>query len=46
MDTAVGRNTDNEPFRIPLWLGLCLFLAIGAVFLWGEHRAHTLGVLP
>ena len=34
------------PFRIPIWLGLCLFLAIAAFFLWEEHRAHVLGVLP
>ena len=33
-------------FRIPIWLGLCLFLTIAAFFLWEEHRAHVLGVLP
>jgi len=33
-------------FRIPIWLGLCLFLAIAAFFLWEEHRAHILGFLP
>lgn len=32
--------------RIPIWLGLCLFLAIAAFFLWEEHRAHILGFLP
>ena len=35
-----------EPFRIPMWLGLCAFLAIAAFFLWEEHRAHILGALP
>jgi hypothetical protein len=33
-------------FRIPLSVGLCIFLAIAAFFLWEEHRAHILGVLP
>ena len=46
MDTTVGRNAGHEPFRIPLWLGLCLFLAVATFFLWEEHRAHILGVLP
>jgi len=38
--------THREPWRIPLWLGLCFFLAIAAFFLWEEHRAHLLGALP
>lgn len=29
-----------------LTIGLCLFLAIAAFFLWTEHRAHLLGILP
>jgi hypothetical protein len=29
-----------------VWLGFCLFLAITLFFLWEEHRAHILGVLP
>jgi hypothetical protein len=44
--TATEPNPQREPFRIPVWLGLCLFLAIAAFFLWEEHRAHILGVLP
>ena len=36
----------SEPFRIPTWLGVCVFLAIAAFFLWEEHRAHILGALP
>jgi DUF2933 family protein len=32
--------------RIPLSVGLCVFLAIAAFFLWEEHRAHILGALP
>ena len=34
------------PFRIPLWLGFCVFLAIAVFFLWEEHSAHILGALP
>ena len=44
--TATEPNAQREPFRIPAWLGLCLFLAIAAFFLWEEHRAHILGALP
>lgn len=36
----------SEPFRIPLWLGFCLFLGVALFFLWEEHSAHILGVLP
>jgi uncharacterized membrane protein YkvI len=43
---ATAPNPQREPFRIPAWLGLCLFLAIAAFFLWEEHRAHILGALP
>ena len=28
------------------WFAFCAFLAIAAFFLWSEHRAHALGVLP
>jgi hypothetical protein len=27
-------------------MGLCIFLAIAGFFLWEEHRAHVLGILP
>jgi hypothetical protein len=30
----------------PVGTALCAFLAIAAFFLWTEHRAHLLGVLP
>jgi Protein of unknown function (DUF2933) len=46
MATASERITHREPWRLPAWLGLCLFLAIAAFFLWEEHRAHLLGALP
>jgi hypothetical protein len=32
--------------RIPLGVGLCLFLGIAIFFLWEEHRAHILGIAP
>jgi hypothetical protein len=32
--------------RLPSRIALCVFLGIGAFFLWTEHRAHLLGVLP
>lgn len=35
-----------KPFRIPFWLGAALFTAIAVFFLWEEHRAHILGVIP
>jgi hypothetical protein len=27
-------------------VGICVFLAIVAFFLWEEHRAHLLGIVP
>lgn len=44
--------SDNQPsqqtswFRSRFGLALLGFLAIAAFFLWTEHRAHLLGVLP
>ena len=46
MHTTTGPNTQREPLRIPMWLGLCFFLAIATFFLWEEHQAHILGALP
>jgi hypothetical protein len=46
VQTAIKPNRQDEPFAIPGWLALCLFLAIAAFFLWEEHRAHILGALP
>jgi hypothetical protein len=28
------------------WVGVAAFLMVAAFFLWTEHRAHLLGVLP
>ncbi len=46
MQTALETNRQGEQLRLPAWLGLCLFLAIAAFFLWEEHRAHILGAVP
>lgn len=42
-------QSESQPrvrLRIPIWLGLCLVMAIATLFLWEERRAHILGVLP
>jgi len=41
-----GQSTTRRPLRIPFWLGGCLIAAIAAFFLWEEHKAHILRVLP
>lgn len=46
MQPGTGSNERPETFHIPVWLGLCLFLAIAAFFLLEEHRAHILGLWP
>jgi len=45
---ATASDTPHEgPLRTtPVTVGVCLFVAIAAFFLWQEHRAHVLGVLP
>ncbi|MET0211593.1 MAG: DUF2933 domain-containing protein [Vicinamibacterales bacterium] len=45
MRTAVERDTQ-EHWHMPMWLGVCLLLAIAGFFLWEEHRAHLLGAPP
>ena len=42
----VEHTEGRWPFRIPFWLGVCLFAAIAVFFLWEEHKAHILGALP
>lgn len=45
---ATVSDTQHEgTFRTtPVTVGVCILLAIAAFFLWQEHRAHVLGVLP
>lgn len=37
---------EHGSHRMRARLALWVFLAIAAFFLWTEHRAHLLGVLP
>ena len=46
MQTSPEFESWRQPLRLPVWLGLCLFLAIAIFFLWEEHKAHILGLLP
>jgi hypothetical protein len=46
VQTATQRSTERQPSLISIWVGICLFSAIAVFFLWEEHRAHILGVLP
>jgi hypothetical protein len=44
MDSQTHPNRPAS--RRALTLGFCAFLIIAAYFLWTEHRAHLVGVLP
>ena len=46
MASLTERTSHPERFHIPTWLGLCFFLGVAMFFLWEEHEAHILGVLP
>ncbi len=46
MRTGLQPAAQRGPLRIPLWVGFCLFLTIAVFFLWEEHRAHILGLVP
>jgi hypothetical protein len=42
-------NYDESPtpwWRLPFWVVLIGFMAVGGFFLVTEHRAHLFGVLP
>ena len=42
MDTNAQHSQGNTVY----WTALLVFLAVAGFFLWTEHRAHVLGVLP
>ncbi len=45
----MDHTTSQQPGAIPSWRSkwtLIAFLAVAGFFLWTEHRAHLLGVLP
>jgi hypothetical protein len=37
---------QDFPGHSRYWIGVCALLIAAAFFLWTEHRAHLLGVLP
>jgi hypothetical protein len=42
-------HSNEQPQRttsVLYWGGFMVFLGIAVFFLWTEHRAHLLGVLP
>ena len=39
-------QTKKAWWRDPSNLALAVFLAIGAYFLWTEHKAHVIAALP
>lgn len=46
MENFAEPTPQRERFHLPMWLGLCFFLAVAMFFLWEEHKAHILGLLP
>lgn len=46
MATEEGPDSNSGWWRSRSGLVLIGFLAIAAFFLWEEHRAHLLGILP
>lgn len=44
---TVSETKPDAPIRSTAkTVGICVFVAIAAFFLWQEHRAHVLGILP
>ena len=46
MATASDAKDGGSLRTTPVTVGVCIFLAIAGFFLWEEHRAHVLGILP
>jgi len=46
MNSTTPTHDAERPGSSRYWGGLALFLIPAAFFLWTEHRAHVLGVLP
>jgi hypothetical protein len=46
VESSAEPTSQRERFHLPVWLSLCFFLAVATFFLWEEHKAHILGVLP
>jgi hypothetical protein len=45
-DMTTHETTSRDVYRQRVRIGLGILLAIAVFFLWEEHRAHLLGVLP
>jgi hypothetical protein len=43
---TLPKPTTQPALQIPLWVALCVSLAIATSFLWDQHRAHILGAVP
>lgn len=41
-----GQEPETEPMERRAKIAWIVFAAIAAFYLWAEHRAHLLGVLP
>jgi hypothetical protein len=39
-------NVKKKTLALPVRVVFLVFLAVGAFFLWAEHRAHLYGLLP
>ena len=46
MNETMSPGEPRLPGRSRYWGGLIAFSLVAAFFLWTEHRAHILGVLP
>lgn len=44
--TSTNAALQREHASLRVWLGSCLFLSVAMFFLWTEHRALILGVIP
>lgn len=45
-DPSLDEGRNPSFLKTPAGIALCVFLALAAIFLWFEHRAHALGALP
>ena len=46
MNPTTSPHRNDSPSNPLYWGGVATFLIVAAFFLWTEHRAHLLGVLP
>ncbi len=46
MNRLTPTNHDSLSSHSRYWIGVCASLIVAGFFLWTEHRAHVLGVLP